>query len=103
MRGRRDWEFFDEAPTRYQASEVIEASPAHVFAVLVDAGAVAGMGLSRSARVEYTSPAPLDVGSTRSVFMRGGLVGDEEFIAWEPGSRLAFRFNEMSKPGMGGC
>ena len=28
--------------------------------------------------------------------MRGGIVGYEEFIAWEPGRRMAFRFNEAS-------
>ncbi len=28
--------------------------------------------------------------------MRGGLVGNEEFIAWEPFSHMAFRFNECS-------
>ncbi len=28
--------------------------------------------------------------------MRGGIVGDEEFIAWEPFSHMAFRFNEST-------
>ncbi len=28
--------------------------------------------------------------------MRGGIVGDEEFLAWEPYSHMAFRFNEAS-------
>jgi carbon monoxide dehydrogenase subunit G len=28
--------------------------------------------------------------------MRGGIVGDEEFLAWEPHSHMAFRFNEAS-------
>ena len=28
--------------------------------------------------------------------MRGGLVGDEEFLAWEPHSHMAFRFNNAS-------
>jgi carbon monoxide dehydrogenase subunit G len=28
--------------------------------------------------------------------MRGGIVGDEEFLAWEPHSHMAFRFNQAS-------
>ena len=36
------------------------------------------------------------VGTTRTVDMRGGIVGDEEFLAWEPHSHMAFRFNEAS-------
>ncbi|MBV8928893.1 MAG: SRPBCC family protein, partial [Mycobacteriaceae bacterium] len=35
-------------------------------------------------------------GTTRVVDMRGGIVGNEEFLAWEPFSRMAFRFNECS-------
>ena len=28
--------------------------------------------------------------------MRGGITGDEEFLAWEPFERMAFRFNAAS-------
>ena len=28
--------------------------------------------------------------------MRGGIVGNEEYLAWEPYSHMAFRFNEAS-------
>jgi len=28
--------------------------------------------------------------------MRGGIAGDEEFLAWEPFTHMAFRFNEAS-------
>jgi hypothetical protein len=28
--------------------------------------------------------------------MCGGIVGDEEFLAWEPHSHMAFRFNKCS-------
>ena len=48
--------------------------------------------------VEWTSGFPIEVGSTRTVSMRGGIVGYEEFIAFEHGARMAFRFNEASKP-----
>ena len=44
------------------------------------------------------------MGTTRIVHMRGGIVGDvgappacgREFLAWEPHSHMAFRFNECS-------
>ena len=32
--------------------------------------------------------------------MRGGLVGYEEFISWEPHRRMGFRFNEASMNGV---
>jgi hypothetical protein len=28
--------------------------------------------------------------------MHGGIIGDEEFLVWEPFTRMAFRFNECS-------
>lgn len=28
--------------------------------------------------------------------MRGGITGDEEYLAWEPHSHIAFRFNQAS-------
>ena len=28
--------------------------------------------------------------------MRGGIVGNEEYLVWEPFTRMAFRFNECS-------
>jgi hypothetical protein len=34
------------------------------------------------------------VGTTRTVDMLGGIVGDEEYLVWEPFTRMAFRFNE---------
>jgi carbon monoxide dehydrogenase subunit G len=46
--------------------------------------------------VEWTSPEPYGVGTTRTVTMRGGIVADEEFLAWEPFSRMTFRFNSST-------
>ena len=43
-------------------------------------------------KVEWTSPKPYQVGTTRSVHMMGGLVGHEVFVAWERGERMAFTF-----------
>jgi uncharacterized protein YndB with AHSA1/START domain len=92
-------EFFDAAPTRYQAIQEITATPEQVFDVLLDADSWVRWAMPITA-VEWTSGFPIEVGSTRTVHMRGGLVGYEEFIAYEHGVRMAFRFNEMSKDTM---
>ena len=46
--------------------------------------------------VAWTSPEPRGIGTTRTVSMRGGIIGDEEFLAWEPFSHMAFRFNQST-------
>ena len=92
-------DYFESAPIRFHASEVIAATPDAVFEVFLDAQSWTRWVFAIT-RVDWTSPFPLTVGSTRSVFMRGGTVGHEEFIAWEPGVRMAFRFNEVSRGGI---
>jgi len=47
-------------------------------------------------KVTWTGPEPRGAGTTRTVDMRGGIVGDEEFLVWEPFMHMAFRFNEAS-------
>ena len=47
-------------------------------------------------KVTWTSPQPHGVGTTRVVNMRGGIIGNEEYLAWEPHSHTAFRFNDAS-------
>ncbi|MCB1015424.1 MAG: SRPBCC family protein [Acidimicrobiales bacterium] len=88
---------FAAAPVRFTASETIAATPEQVFAIFLDAEAWTKWVFAITG-VEWTSPFPLEVGSTRTVHMLGGLTAYEEFLAWEPGRRMAFRFNELSKP-----
>lgn len=90
--------YLDTAPFRFTATQTIAATPAEVFDVFLDGPSWTRWVFAITA-VEWTSPSPLRVGSTRTVHMRGGLSGYEEFLAWEPGRRMAFRFNAMSKPG----
>jgi uncharacterized protein YndB with AHSA1/START domain len=91
-------DYLDSAPVRFTASETISATPEEIFAVFLD-GPSWTKWVFAITGVEWTSPFPLEVGSTRTVHMRGGITGYEEFLAWEPGRRMAFRFNEMSKGG----
>ncbi len=92
-------EFFDSAPTCHRAVVEITASPEQVFAVFLDAEAWTRWAFPITG-VDWTSGFPIEVGSTRTVHMRGGLVGYEEFVAYEHGKRMAFRFNEASKKGI---
>lgn len=92
-------EFFDQARYCFRAHEVVAATPERVFEVFLDGPAWTKWATPITG-VEWTSPFPLEVGSTRTVSMWGGLEGHEEFIAWDPPRRMAFRFNEVSKPGV---
>lgn len=92
-------EFFDSAPTIHRARVEVDATPERIFDLLLDADAWVEWAFPITG-VDWTSGFPLEVGSTRNVHMRGGLVGYEEFIAYECGVRMAFRFNAASKKGI---
>lgn len=91
-----DMTFFETAPTIHRASVEIDATPDDVFAAFLDAEAWTEWAMPITG-VEWTSEFPLEAGSTRTVFMKGDLVGYEEFLAYEHGERMAFRFNSASK------
>jgi hypothetical protein len=86
-------DYFVTAPCRVVVSELVGASAEQIFATFCDAASWARWAFPITG-VEWTSAFPLEVGSTRTVHMRGGMTGWEEFIAWEPCRRMAFRFNQ---------
>src|ERR1700751_5200369 len=79
----------------FRNSVDLAITPAQLFEVLGDAESWPRWA-SVITKVTWTSPEPRGVGTTRTVDMRGGIVGNEEFLAWEPFTRMAFRFNECS-------
>lgn len=91
-----DLDFVETAPNRFSNSVDLAITPAQLFEVLADADA-----WPRWAKVitgvTWTTPEPRGVGTMRTVAMRGGLLGAEEFIAWQEHTLLAFRFNEASE------
>ena len=89
-------DFLQQTKNVFRAEEIIKASPETIFEVFEDehAWTVWAMPIQK---VEWTSPKPFGVGTTRSVHMLGDMVGYEEFIAWEPGKRMAFTFVGCSK------
>lgn len=92
---RVDLDFLRTAPHRFSNSVDLAITPAQLFEVLAEAESWPHWATVITT-VTWTSTEPRGVGATRIVDMRGGIVGHEEFLAWEPNSRMAFRFNESS-------
>jgi hypothetical protein len=84
-------EFLEHSANVFKAEEIIRATPEQIFDIFEDAHAWTIWALPIQ-NVEWTSPKPFGVGTTRTVSMMGGLAGYEEFIAWERGKRMAFTF-----------
>ncbi|WP_232676061.1 SRPBCC family protein [Nocardioides sp. R-C-SC26] len=93
-----DW--LDRAPARFSNTVSLAITPAQAWEVLERADTWPRWA-SVITDVEYTSPQPFGVGTTRVVTMRGGIIGDEEFLAWDPGAHMAFRFNSSSVKQLG--
>jgi carbon monoxide dehydrogenase subunit G len=92
---RVDLDFIDNAPFVFSNSVDLAITPEQLFEVLADAEAWPRWAPVIT-KVTWTSPEPRGVGTTRTVDMRGGIVGNEEYLAWEPFTHMAFRFNECS-------
>ncbi|OBC00668.1 polyketide cyclase [Mycobacterium sp. 852013-50091_SCH5140682] len=89
---RVDLDFIDSAPFRFVSTVDLAITPEQLFEVLADETSWPHWATVIT-NVEWTSPEPRGVGTTRTVSMRGHITGNEEFLAWEPFSHMAFRFN----------
>ena len=87
--------FIESAPFRFVSKVDLAITGAQLFEVLADAESWPQWATVIT-KVVWTSPEPRGIGTTRTVTMRGSIVGDEEFIAWEPFSHMAFRFNQST-------
>lgn len=87
-----DLSFVDTAPYRFVSTVDLAITPQQLFEVLSDETSWPQWA-SVITKVIWTSPKPFGVGTTRTVHMRGFIVGEEEFLAWEPFTHMAFRFN----------
>jgi carbon monoxide dehydrogenase subunit G len=92
-----DLSYFDTAPVRGVAEVTVAATPAQVFACLLD-GAAWPRWVPVITKVTWTSPEPFAVGTTRTVDMVGGMVAEEHFFAWETNRRMAFYFTRANMP-----
>lgn len=87
------------APARFTNSVDLTITPEQLFEVLEDADAWPRWAAAIT-KVTWTSAPPIAVGTTRTVEMRGGLVGEEEFSLWDPPRAMAFHFTASTAPGM---
>lgn len=94
-----DRSFAPNAPAKFTNSVDLAVTPEQLWEVLVDADAWPKW-VSIIKKATWTSAPPHGVGTTRTVDMLGGIVGNEEFLAWEPGVAMAFRFNSISTSGI---
>jgi carbon monoxide dehydrogenase subunit G len=88
-------DFVDTAPFRFVSTVDLAITPEQLWEILDDAQSWPQWAKVIT-KVTWTSPEPHGVGTTRVVNMRGGIVGDEVYLAWNPHSHMAFRFNEAS-------
>ena len=77
---RVELDFIDNAPFRFVSTVDLAISPEQLFEVLADAESCPDWATAIT-KVTWTSPEPRGVGTTRTVNMRGGIVGDEVFLA----------------------
>ena len=95
-----DASFYESAPVRFDNRVQVPAPASRVWKILEDdhswtvwAGVID--------KVEWTSPKPFGLGTTRTVTMaKGAMIGWEKFIAWEPGKRMGFCFTEATMDGV---
>ena len=92
---RVDVSFIENAPFRFRNSVDLAITPEQLFEVFADAESWPRW-VTPITKVTWTSPEPHGVGTTRTVDAHGGVVVKEEFLSWEPFTRIAFRFNECS-------
>ncbi len=88
-------DFFASAPIRIVSEVELPCTPERLFGCFEDADTwPEWVGVIEN--VEWTSPRPFKVGTTRSVAMPGGMVAYEEFLAWDAPRHMAFRFNQFT-------
>lgn len=73
-------DFVDSAPYRIVSTVDLAITPEQLFEVLADENSWPHWATVIT-EVTWTSPPPRGVGTTRTVKMRGGITGNEEFLA----------------------
>lgn len=92
-----DETFFDTAPVKLTGTFNIDKPASEVWADLTGDDALSWCRILEP--IEWTSPKPYGVGTTRTVRSLKGLnVFKEEFFRWEDGRRKSFYVAETSGP-----
>ena len=93
-----DMSFFDNAPKCFINEMEFDVSAETVFESFKRADDWP-IWVDSIGKVEWTTPEPFGIGTTRRVTFTSGKYADELFIAWEPNKRMAFCFTETDQPG----
>ena len=91
-----DVDFFDSAPQRRSYVLDLPVSPERVWRGLSASNPLWWCRLLSS--VEYTSPRPFGVGTTRTAALLGVLRLREVFLRWEEGRRQSFLVDRANLP-----
>lgn len=90
-------DFFDSAPVRHRLALDVAAPAEQVWAELT--GEEPLSWVRAVTEINWTSPRPFEVGTTRTARGLGGaLVLDERFFRWEEGRRKSFYVERASVP-----
>jgi hypothetical protein len=92
-------DFLDAARYQFVNDVDVAVTPAQLFDVFAEADSWSRWATA-IAGVTWTSPQPYGVGTTRTVSMRGGIVSEVEFMAWDRFSHMAFRINRSTSKGL---
>jgi hypothetical protein len=91
-----DASFLASAPWRFRSSAELSVSPSAAFAVLEEAASWPHW-LKGIQRVEWTSPKPFGIGTTRTVTLSAATV-DERFFRWDTDAGFSFCIDAHEAP-----
>ena len=91
-------EFADQAPLRAEGTAVVAATPAELWAVLIDTERWPTWFGSSLKKARVTSAQAMGVGATREVVLQGGMTVAETFIVWDEERTWAFTGTSVSPP-----
>lgn len=90
-------DFYEAAPHRFQFQVDLPCTPERLFEIFEDPGSWVVWASPGLKNVEWTSPQPFGVGTTRTVTLLGGLDVYEDFFVWDAPVRMAFSFYGASE------
>jgi L,D-peptidoglycan transpeptidase YkuD (ErfK/YbiS/YcfS/YnhG family) len=90
-----DSNFFKTSPFSFVSQIKLNCTPEQLFDIFEDEHAWT-VWVPAIKNVEWTSPKPFGVGTTRTVTLAGKMIVNEEFIAWKPGEQMTFKFTTGS-------
>ncbi|MGI8761974.1 MAG: SRPBCC family protein [Jatrophihabitantaceae bacterium] len=93
-----DESFFDSAPYVYRFPVELDVPPERVWQSLTSERSLGAWGLGLR-KLEWTSPRPFGVGTTREVVLPANAMAvRERFFRWEDGTRKSFYGTQANRP-----